>query len=131
MSLTIKQVEYIATLACLGLTEEEKAEFAEQHSDILDYAAILDGVDTTAIPPTATVTPSQRAARDVVAPVAARDDVLANAPTRRAVISAAGDPRSIRLTSPHHPETEAFVSHPLISTSPPTTAGRRAPAPSS
>jgi aspartyl-tRNA(Asn)/glutamyl-tRNA(Gln) amidotransferase subunit C len=85
MSLTIAQVEYIAALARLGLTEEEKAEFAEQLSDILDYAAILQQVDTSSIPPTATVLPLRSVMRDdVVAPSLPVEDVLANAPDAEA-----------------------------------------------
>lgn len=81
MSLTITQVEYIAALARLALTEEEKAQFAEQLSEILDYAAILQQVDTSAIPPTATVLPLRSIMRDdVVAPSLPVEDVLANAP---------------------------------------------------
>ena len=81
MSLTIAQVDYIAGLARLALTEEEKAQFAAQLSDILDYAAILQKVDTSAIPPTATVLPLRSVMRDdVVASSLPVEDVLANAP---------------------------------------------------
>ena len=81
MSLTIAQVDYIAGLARLALTEGEKARFAEQLSDILDYAAILQKVDTSAIPPTATVLPLRSVMRDdVVASSLPVEDVLANAP---------------------------------------------------
>jgi len=81
MPLTIAQVEHIAALARLGLTEEEKAEFAEQLSEILDYAAILQQVDTSAIPPTATVLPLRSVMReDAVEPSMPVEDVLANAP---------------------------------------------------
>ena len=85
MPLTIAQVEHIAALARLGLTEEEKAEYAEQLSDILDYAAILQGVDTSAIPPTATVLPLRSVMRDdIIAPSLPMEDVLANAPDAEA-----------------------------------------------
>jgi aspartyl-tRNA(Asn)/glutamyl-tRNA(Gln) amidotransferase subunit C len=57
VSLTIEQVEHIAELARLALTEAEKALYREQLSAILDYAAILQRIDTSAIPPTATVLP--------------------------------------------------------------------------
>ena len=85
MSLTIAQVEHIATLARLGLTEEEKVQFAEQLSEILDYASILQQVDTSAIPPTATVLPLRSVMReDAVTPSLPVEDVLANAPATEA-----------------------------------------------
>ncbi|MEK9130477.1 MAG: Asp-tRNA(Asn)/Glu-tRNA(Gln) amidotransferase subunit GatC [Patescibacteria group bacterium] len=46
MSLTIQEVEHIAKLARLKLTEQEKEKFAKQLSSILDYAKQLDEVDT-------------------------------------------------------------------------------------
>ncbi len=81
MPLTIAEVEHIAELARLGLTEEEKALYREQLSAILDYAAVLQRVDTSAIPPTATVLPLRNVMRaDVIEPSLPREDVLANAP---------------------------------------------------
>ena len=81
MSLTIAEVEHIAELARLGLTEAEKALYRDQLSAILDYAAILQKVDTSAIPPTATVLPLRNVMRaDAVEPSLPREDVLANAP---------------------------------------------------
>ncbi len=81
MALTIAEVEHIAELARLALTEEEKALYRDQLSAILDYAAILQKVDTSAIPPTATVLPLRNVMReDLVAPSMSVEDVLANAP---------------------------------------------------
>lgn len=57
MPLDQQTVEHIAELAKLGLSEEEKILFAEQLSAILDYAAMLQRLDTSAIPPTASVSP--------------------------------------------------------------------------
>ncbi len=53
MSLTLAEVEHIADLARLELTAEEKSLYREQLSAILDYAARLQQVDTSAIAPTA------------------------------------------------------------------------------
>ena len=62
-------------------TDDEKALFREQLSAILDYAAILQKLDTSAIPPTATVLPLRNVMRDdVVQPSMPVEDVLANAP---------------------------------------------------
>ena len=52
MSLTLKEVEHIATLARLELTEEQKSRYREQLSAILDYIAHLQELDTSDIPPT-------------------------------------------------------------------------------
>lgn len=55
MKLDRDQVLHIAELAKLGITEQETSHFSEQLSAILDYFAMLDELDTSAIPPTATV----------------------------------------------------------------------------
>ena len=81
MPLTSTEVEHIAELARLDLTEHEKALFQDQLSAILDYAAVLQGVDTSAVPPTATVLTLRNVMRDdAVAPSMPTEDVLANAP---------------------------------------------------
>jgi aspartyl-tRNA(Asn)/glutamyl-tRNA(Gln) amidotransferase subunit C len=56
MKLSIKEVEHIAHLARLGLTDKEKQKFAEQLSAILDYVDQLKEVDTKNVEPTAQVT---------------------------------------------------------------------------
>jgi aspartyl-tRNA(Asn)/glutamyl-tRNA(Gln) amidotransferase subunit C len=55
--LSREEVETIAELAKLTLTEEEKAIFQEQLSAILDYAEMLQQVDTTGILPTTSAIP--------------------------------------------------------------------------
>jgi aspartyl-tRNA(Asn)/glutamyl-tRNA(Gln) amidotransferase subunit C len=81
MPLTSAEVEHIAVLARLSLTDQEKNLFQDQLSAILDYAAVLQGIDTSAVPPTATVLPLRNIMRDdVVAPSLPTEDVLANAP---------------------------------------------------
>jgi len=68
-------------LAKLSLTEEEKEKFREQLSAILEYAEILQGLDTEAIRPTATVLPLRNVmVADKVRPSFPREDVLYNAP---------------------------------------------------
>ncbi|MBP1693031.1 MAG: glutamyl-tRNA(Gln) and/or aspartyl-tRNA(Asn) amidotransferase, subunit [Chloroflexi bacterium] len=57
MSLTVTQVEHIADLAKLMLTEEEKLLYRDQLSAILDYVASLQTLDTSEIPPTSSVLP--------------------------------------------------------------------------
>lgn len=55
MKLSLEEVEHIAWLARLDLTEAEKRQYAEQLSEILDYAARLNELDTGTIPPTSRV----------------------------------------------------------------------------
>ncbi len=49
MALTQKEIEHIALLARLELTDEEKEKFANQLSSVLDYVGQLQEVDTTAV----------------------------------------------------------------------------------
>ncbi len=81
MALTLAEVEHIAVLARLGLEPAEVQHFRDQLAAILEYAAVLQAVDTSKIPPTATVLPLRNVMRaDVVEPSLAPADVLANAP---------------------------------------------------
>ena len=81
MKLSREQVEHIAQLARLALSEEEKALYQGQLSAILDYFERLQELDTEAIPPTATVLPLRSVMReDEPKPSSPREDILANAP---------------------------------------------------
>ena len=81
MTLTIAEVEHIAELARLDLTEEEKARYREQLSAILDYAARLQELDTADIPPTASVLPPRSVLRpDVARKGLSTETLLSNAP---------------------------------------------------
>ena len=81
MALSRAEVEHIAELARLRLTEAEKAQFQEQLSAILDHAAVLQSIDTSAIPPTATVLPLRNVMRaDEARPGLPQSAVLSNAP---------------------------------------------------
>jgi aspartyl-tRNA(Asn)/glutamyl-tRNA(Gln) amidotransferase subunit C len=81
MAITREEVDHIAELAKLLLTDVEKARFQEQLSDILDYAQRLQALDTEAIPPTPTVLPLRSVMRDdVVAPGTPTAVLLSNAP---------------------------------------------------
>ncbi len=82
MAITIDEVRYIAALARLRLTPEEERRYSEQLSDILDYAGRLSEIDTSAIPPTATVLPLWAPLRsDEVRPCPPREQILSNAPS--------------------------------------------------
>jgi aspartyl-tRNA(Asn)/glutamyl-tRNA(Gln) amidotransferase subunit C len=80
MILSLEQVEHIAELAKLALTNEEKARFREQLSAVLDYAARLQEIDTSDIPPTASVLPVNTVLReDVARPCFSSSEILVNA----------------------------------------------------
>jgi aspartyl-tRNA(Asn)/glutamyl-tRNA(Gln) amidotransferase subunit C len=51
-----QQVEELAKLARLGLTEKEKLSLAKEMTAILNYARMLDEVDTKNVQPTSQVT---------------------------------------------------------------------------
>jgi aspartyl-tRNA(Asn)/glutamyl-tRNA(Gln) amidotransferase subunit C len=81
MKLSRKDVEHIAELARLILSDEEKALYQEQLSAILAYFEKLQELDTEAISPTATALPLRSVMReDEPKPPALREDILANAP---------------------------------------------------
>lgn len=81
MSLTKEEVEHIAKLARLELTEEETERYREQLSDILDYAARLQTLDTSKIPPTASVIARRSVLReDVARQGLSTQEALNNAP---------------------------------------------------
>ena len=83
MSITHEDVQHIAELAKLRLTEAEAARYQEQLAAILDYAQRLNALDTDHISPTATVLPLRSVMRDDVArPSRPVDEMLANAPAR-------------------------------------------------
>jgi aspartyl-tRNA(Asn)/glutamyl-tRNA(Gln) amidotransferase subunit C len=83
MSITRQDVQHIAELAKLDLTDAEEALYQRQLSAILDYAQRLKALDTEAIPPTATVLPLRSVMReDVARPSLPVDEILANAPAR-------------------------------------------------
>ncbi|MBI2848903.1 MAG: Asp-tRNA(Asn)/Glu-tRNA(Gln) amidotransferase subunit GatC [Chloroflexi bacterium] len=82
MKLNRQEVEYVAYLARLGLSEDEIERFREQLSKILENFEILSQVDTSAILPTAHVLPLQNVLReDQPQPSFPQRDILANAPS--------------------------------------------------
>jgi aspartyl-tRNA(Asn)/glutamyl-tRNA(Gln) amidotransferase subunit C len=80
-ALTRADVDRIAMLAHLELTDEERELFTRQIADILDYARQVQAIDTSGVPATAHVHPGHRAERDdVPCPSLSVDEALANAP---------------------------------------------------
>ena len=83
MALTPEDVENIARLARLKLSEREKIEFARQLDQILEHFRHLQRLDTQAVPPTSHPLPLLNVFReDAVSPSLTREQVLANAPDR-------------------------------------------------
>jgi aspartyl-tRNA(Asn)/glutamyl-tRNA(Gln) amidotransferase subunit C len=83
MAISREDVEHVAYLARLGLTEEEKDRLAQQLSNILEAMQVIAQVDTSAIPPTAQVIPLTNVMReDEVRPSCDREAILRNAPRR-------------------------------------------------
>lgn len=80
MKLTLAEVEHIAQLARLDLTPAEKELYRQQLSAILEYAARLQSLDTSGIPPTASVLPPRSVLRpDVPRPGLPLQSLLHNA----------------------------------------------------
>ncbi|MCL4870677.1 MAG: Asp-tRNA(Asn)/Glu-tRNA(Gln) amidotransferase subunit GatC [Anaerolineae bacterium] len=77
--LTLPEVEKIAHLARLHLTEAEKQQFQQQLSAVLDYMAVLEQLDTRDVPPTAHAVPQQNIWReDYIEPSLTTEDVFFN-----------------------------------------------------
>ena len=81
MSLSTADVVHIANLAKLELTPEEIEQYRRQLSDILEHFETLKQVDTSSVPPMASVLPLRTVMRaDTARPSLATEDALANAP---------------------------------------------------
>jgi aspartyl-tRNA(Asn)/glutamyl-tRNA(Gln) amidotransferase subunit C len=82
MSLTLQEVEHIALLARLELSEEEKLLYQQQLSDILDHVAQLQNLDTSNISAVSGVLPpSSRLRSDSVEKGLSPSETLKNAPS--------------------------------------------------
>jgi len=78
-----EEVEHIAWLAHIELSEEEKELFTEQFNRILDYFKKIDEVDTEKIPPTYHVLDLVNVYReDKVSPSLPAKETLRNAPKK-------------------------------------------------
>ena len=81
MKITREDVEHVALLARLALTEQEIQDYTEQLDSILEYAAMLDRLDTEDVEPTAHAVPLHNVLReDEVRPSIAQEKALKNAP---------------------------------------------------
>jgi len=83
MKLSLAEVEHIANLARLDLTAEEKEQYRQQLSAILEHVERLQELDTAGIPPTTSVLPTAgRLREDEPRNGLPVDTVLANAPEK-------------------------------------------------
>ncbi|KPL15908.1 MAG: glutamyl-tRNA amidotransferase [Bacteroides sp. SM23_62] len=83
MSISIEDVEYLADLAKLKLSEREKRKFQKELEKIIRYIDQLKEVDTEKIPPTSHVIPMENVLReDKILTSLSQDEALANAPEK-------------------------------------------------
>lgn len=86
MSLSEKDVNHVARLARLALTDEERTKYLGQLGRILDHIQTLSKLDTQDVPPTTHVIPMANVWReDEARPFADPESILANAPDREEV----------------------------------------------
>ncbi|MDH7478648.1 MAG: Asp-tRNA(Asn)/Glu-tRNA(Gln) amidotransferase subunit GatC [Syntrophomonadaceae bacterium] len=84
MIITRQQVEHVAWLARLELSEEEKELYTTQLNSILEYMRKLDRLETSGVEPMAHVLPVHNVFRpDEVQPSIDQEDALENAPDRQ------------------------------------------------
>ncbi len=77
-------IDYVANLARLALTDQEKTDFARQLGDVLTYIEKLKEVDVSGVEPTAHAFPVTNVwAEDAPEPGLPVDRALQNAPARR------------------------------------------------
>ena len=79
--ISLREVEHVAELSRLELSEEEKQVFAQQLSAILEHFAKLQELDTEGVEPTSHVVPVRNIFReDTPEEPMSREEVLMNAP---------------------------------------------------
>jgi aspartyl-tRNA(Asn)/glutamyl-tRNA(Gln) amidotransferase subunit C len=80
--ITVKDVEKLAKLARLGLSDKEKESFATQMTEILGYVKQLDEIETGDVEPTSQVTGLKNIMADdgIRECLVDRDQLLSNAP---------------------------------------------------
>lgn len=85
MSISVEDVEHVAKLARLGLTDDEKERFTAQLGAILEYAKRVSEVDTAGVEPMAHATTLKNVLReDEAGECLSQADALAAAPEAEA-----------------------------------------------
>jgi len=83
MSISRKDLEYLAALARIELTPKELEQLAPELGQILDYVEKLKEADTESVPPTAHVlNPSHAVRKDQTQGSLSQEQALSNAPDR-------------------------------------------------
>jgi len=81
MAITREEVQHVAMLFRMSLSEEEIARLQQQLSQIIDYFQVLQQVDTEGVPPTSHTLALENVMRDdEPRPSYPAEDILANAP---------------------------------------------------
>jgi aspartyl-tRNA(Asn)/glutamyl-tRNA(Gln) amidotransferase subunit C len=81
--ITMKEVDHVARLSRLALTDAEKERMRRELDGILSYIGKLRGLDTEGVPPTSHAVPMTNVMReDEPRPSLSQDEMLANAPDR-------------------------------------------------
>jgi len=84
MPISLEDVEYVAGLAKLELSAEEKIKFQKELDKVIKYIDQLNELDTKNVPVMSHVIPIQNVLReDKVLPSLSREKALANAPKRK------------------------------------------------
>jgi aspartyl-tRNA(Asn)/glutamyl-tRNA(Gln) amidotransferase subunit C len=83
MSISDREIYHIASLAKLGLSPEQTAQFSRQLAQVLDYMQQLNQLDTSQVSPTYHAVEGQAGLReDKIKPGLDIDQALSNAPQR-------------------------------------------------
>ena len=80
-----EDIEYVAKLAKLSLTDEEKEKFIPQLGDIINFANKISELNTDNVEPTQHILETNNVFRkDEIIPSYKREDILKNAPEKEA-----------------------------------------------
>ncbi len=83
MTINEETIKYVAALAKLSVSEEEKQKAMEDLNHILDYIETMNGLDTEGVEPMSHVLPIKNVFReDKVTNGDDREELLRNAPKR-------------------------------------------------
>ncbi len=78
-----KDVEYVAWLARLDLSQEEKERFTRQLDNVLEHAQKIKSLEVGEVEPTSHVLPLKNIMRDdEIKPSLSQEEALCNAPRR-------------------------------------------------
>lgn len=84
MQITPELVDYVAALARIRLSEQERLGAQRDLGRILDYVGTLEALDTDGVTPMSHAFPVRNVFReDIVTPSTPRADILKNAPQQK------------------------------------------------